>query len=244
MASTSRFFKKLEKRTPNVLPLFVLLNLVLTVLVLLVLFFQGASLFSLSRKPTPTLVQMVNGKSILAESYDWEERTDATITNFVQEILPLLRWKSDKLPKNFEDALENKLVSVPMLNNIKIPRINYVASFALSDGFSKAYLQSLVDLNNQYKQRGVKEVVLQISTLFPPRRVGESPRKWTVDVIAALKLFGSGNELLEIEPYNNRIHLQAVQVPKFVIEPTPAESLVHNIRTNGLMITLIEPLKE
>jgi hypothetical protein len=243
MAPTS-IFKKLEKRTPNVVPVFVLLNLVLTVLVLFLLFFQGASLFSLSRKPTPALVQMVNGRSILAESVDWEQRTDATIHNFIQEILPLLRWQAEKLPKEFAEAGENKLVSVPMLRDIKVPRINYVASFALSDGFGKAYLQSLASLNNEYRQRGVKEVVLQISTLFPPRRVGGSPREWTVDVIAALKLFGEGNELLDIEPYNNRIHLQAVQLPKMVMEPTPAERLVNGIRTAGLVITLIEPLKD
>ncbi|MBE9035199.1 hypothetical protein [aff. Roholtiella sp. LEGE 12411] len=242
MAPTS-IFKKLEKRTPNVVPVFVFINLVLTVLILFVLFFQGASLFSLSRKPTPALVQMVNGKSILAESVDWEQRTDATIHNFIQEILPLLRWQSEKLPKEFTTAEENKLVRVPMLRDIQVPRINYIASFALSDGFGKAYLQSLASLNNEYRQRGVKEVVLQISTLFPPRRVG-SPREWTVDVIAALKLFGEGNELLDIESYNNRIHLQAVLPPKFVIEPTPAERLVNGIRTAGLVITLIEPLKE
>lgn len=238
------FFRKLEKRTPNVLPLFVVLNLGLTGLALLLLFLQGATLYSLSRKPAPALVQMVDGKSIVAEPIDWDARTEATICNFIEEILPLLRWESDKLPKQFAEAGENKLVRVPMLRDISVPRINYIASFALSDGFQKAYLQSIPVLRNEYQQKEVKEVVIQISALSPPRKVKDNPRQWTVDAGATLKYFGDGNELLDIKPYNNRIHLRAVRQPQFVMEPTPAQRLVNGIRAAGLEITLIEPLKD
>ncbi len=72
----------------------------------------------------------------------------------------------------------------------------------------------------------------------------EGPREWTVDASATLKYFGDGNELVDVEAYNNRIHLKAVRQPKFVMEPTPAERLVNGIRSAGLEITLIEPLKE
>lgn len=241
---THTFFRKLEKRTPNILPLFVFLNLGLTGITLFLLVFQGTILFSLSRKPTPALVQMVEGKSILAESVDWDYRTDSSIHSFIQEILPLLKWESNKLPKEFAEAGENKLVRVPFLSNASVPRVNYAASFALSDGFAKAYLTSLPSLHKEHQRKGIKEVVLQISHLAPPQVTKEDPREWTVDAIAKLKYFGDGNELLDIESYNNRIHLKAVRQPKFVMEPTPAERLVNGTRTAGLEITLIEPLKE
>lgn len=238
------FFQKLEKRTPNVLPLFVFLNLGLTGLMLCLLFFQGALLFSMSRKPTPALVQMVGGKSILAESVDWDYRTDESIHKFIEEILPLLRWESDKLPKDFAEAGENKLVRVPFLRGVSVPRINYAASFALSDSLMKAYLQGIPRLRNEHQKQGIEEIVLELSALAPPKVVKENPREWTVDAIATLKYFGDGNELLGMESDNNRIHLKAVRQPKFVMEPTPAERLVNGIRAAGLEITLIEPLKE
>lgn len=238
------FFRKLEKRTPNILPLFVFLNLGLTVVMLLLLFFQGATLYSLAHKPAPALVQMLDGKSVFAEPIDWDLRTDATIIKFVEEILPLLRWESNKLPKQFADAGENKLVRVPMLRDINVPRINYAASFALSEGFQKAYLQSIPSLRDEYETQDIKEVVVQISSIFTPKKLEDNPRQWSVDISATLKYFSDGNELVDMKPYNNRIYLKAVRQPKFIMEPTPAERLVNSIRTAGLEITLIEPLKE
>ncbi len=241
---STTFFRKLERRTPNVLPIIVVINLGLTVLVLLMLFFQGATLFSLAKQPPPALVQMVDGKSIVGQSVEWDLRTEATIHSFIEEILPLLRWESNKLPKEFATAGENKLIKVPLLRDVSVSRINYAASFALSNGFMKAYLQSLPKLYNDHSKQDIKEVVLQISSLAPPQEVKTNPRQWTVDTIATLKYFSEGNELVDIEPYNTRIHLKAVRQPKFVMEATPAERLVNGIRAAGLEITLIEPLKE
>lgn len=238
------FFRKLERQTPNVLPIIVILNLALTGLVLLISFFQGATLFSLARQPEPALVQMVNGKSIVAQSVDWDLRTETVIHNFIEEILPLLRWESNKLPKEFAQASENKLVKVPLLGNINVSRINYAASFALADGFMKAYLQSLPALYKQHDKQNIKEVVLQISSLSTPQEIKNKPRQWTVDALGTLKYFGDGSELIDMAPYNNRIYLKAVRQPKFVMEPTPAVRLVNGIRAAGLEITLIEPLKE
>lgn len=238
------FFRKLERQTPNVLPIIVILNLALTGLVLLISFFQGATLFSLARQPEPALVQMVNGKSIVAQSVDWDLRTETVIHNFIEEILPLLRWESNKLPKEFAQAGENKLVKVPLLGNINVSRINYAASFALADGFMKAYLQSLPALYKQHDQQNIKEVVMQISSLSTPQEIKNKPRQWTVDALGTLKYFGDGSELIDMAPYNNRIYLKAVRQPKFGMEPTPAVRLVNGIRAAGLEITLIEPLKE
>ncbi len=243
MAPTS-FFRKLERQTPNVLPVIVILNLGLTVLVIMLLFFQGATLFSLARQPEPALVQMVNGKSIVAQSVDWDLRTETVIHNFIEEILPLLRWESNKLPKEFAQAGENKLVKVPLLGNINVSRINYAASFALADGFMKAYLQSLPALYKQHDKQNIKEVVMQISSLSTPQEIKNKPRQWTVDALGTLKYFGDGSELIDMAPYNNRIYLKAVRQPKFGMEPTPAVRLVNGIRAAGLEITLIEPLKE
>lgn len=241
---STTFFRKLERRTPNVLPIIVVINLGLTVLVLLMLFFQGATLFSLAKQPPPALVQMVDGKSIIGQAVEWDLRTEATIHSFIEEILPLLRWESNKLPKEFATAGENKLIKVPLLRDVSVSRINYAAGFALSNGFMKAYLQSLPKLYSDHSKQEIKEVVLQISSLAPPQEVKANPRQWTVDTIATLKYFGEGNELVDIEPYNTRIHLKAVRQPKFVMEATPAERLVNGIRAAGLEITLIEPLKE
>lgn len=238
------FFRKLDRKTPNVLPVIVFLNLGLTVLVLLLSFFQGATLFSIAKQPEPALVQMVNGKSIVGQSVDWDLRTETTIHSFIEEILPLLRWESNKLPKEFAEAGENKLVKVPLLKDVLVSRINYAASFALSNGFMKAYLQSLPKLYRDHNKKDIKEVVLQISALSPPQEIRQNPRQWTVDAISTLKYFGDGNELIDMEPYNTRIHLTAVRQPKFVMEPTPAVRLVNGIRAAGLEITLIEPLKE
>jgi len=222
----------------------VFINLGLTVLVLLVSFFQGATLFSLAKQPQPALVQMVNGKSIIGQSVEWDLRTEATIHSFIEEILPLLRWESNKLPKEFAQSGENKLVKVPLLGDVSVSRINYAASFALSDGFMKAYLQSLPKLYSGHSKQDIQEVVLQISSLSSPQVVKMNPRQWTVDAISTLKYFGDGNELVDMEPYNTRIHLKAVRQPKFVMEPTPAVRLVNGIRAAGLEITLIEPLLE
>ena len=190
------FFRKLERQTPNVLPIIVILNLALTGLVLLISFFQGATLFSLAKQPEPALVQMVNGKSIIAQSVEWDVRTETSIHSFIEEILPLLRWESGKLPKEFAQAGENKLVKVPLLGNINVSRINYAASFALSDGFMKAYLQSLPELYKQHDKQNIKEVVLQISSLSTPQEVKTKPRQWTVDALGTLKYFGDGSELI------------------------------------------------
>lgn len=241
---STTFFRKLERRTPNILPVIVFLNLAITVLVLLLVFFQGTTIFSLTKQPQPALVQMVNGKSIVGESVEWDLRTEATIHSFIEEILPLLRWESNKLPKEFAEAGENKLVKVPLLRDISVSRINYAASFALSPGFMKAYLQSLPKLYKEHSERNIKEVVLQITSLAPAQEIKLNPRQWTVDAIATLKYFGDGNELIEMEPYNNRIYITAIRQPKFVMEPTPAVRLVNGIRAAGLEITSIEPLKD
>lgn len=241
---TFKLFQKLEKRPLNLLPGFIFFNLLLTGVAILLLIFQGVVLLSLSTKPPPALVQMVDGRSILSEAVEWDYRTDETIYSFIQEILPLLKWESNKLPKEFLEAGENKTVRVPFLIGINVPRVNYAASFALSDGFMKAYLKGLSSLRSKYRKEGIKEVVSQISGLSRPQIVKENPRQWTVDVAANLKFFGDGNELLDINSDNSRVHLKAVRQPKFVMEPTPAQRLVNGIRAAGLEITLIEPLKE
>ena len=76
--------------TENLLPLFVVISLGLNALCLLAMLILGAVTARLANRPVPTLVQTVNGESILTESMDHLDRTPETIRSFTKDALTMM----------------------------------------------------------------------------------------------------------------------------------------------------------
>jgi hypothetical protein len=126
-----------EVDTTNKVGLFILFTLGISIFNLILLIIQAIGMNSLAHRPLPTMVQLVNGKTIEVTSFEGKNRSPQLIENFT--LRKLFTWQQH-LPLTATDDPRHPQVDpgVPVESTwgkLLIPTTVWGGSFGLADRF-------------------------------------------------------------------------------------------------------------
>ncbi|ACK72274.1 conserved hypothetical protein [Gloeothece citriformis PCC 7424] len=238
--------QRLLKNSPsNVLTLFVLATLGLQGLLFLQTTFNTIWIAKLARKPSPTLVELVDGRSVQVGSEASLYRSPQAIQYFVSQITTMLFSASGTLPGNEAIAANSlkptldkgiELTGNSFRGKRKVTTAAWEASFALSEDFRSTFLPELAEITPVGVFSGMTQTVLVIEHLSEPEPIEQG--KWKLKMIANLYLFSNGDRIGKAIPVNKDIYVQAVYItPQPLGESaTEVQRAVYNARVAGLEI--------
>ena len=235
----------LKSSSGNILTLFVLATLGLQGLIFLQTTFNTLWIAKLSRKAVPTLVELVDGRSIEVGAEASLHRSPQAIQYFVSQIATMLFSSSGMLA---EDSTIPKTNLKPKLdagielkgNNLrgkrKVTTTAWEASFALSEDFRTTFLPELAQIIPPGVFSGTTQTALVINHLSQPEQLEAG--KWKLKMIANLYLFTGGDPIGKAIPVNKDIYVRAVYLTS---QPLPnrltdIQKAVYNARASGLEI--------
>lgn len=249
----SRASKRLLKiPKTEVMPLFVLCTGILQILVLFLLLIEGVWLDRLSRKPPPSLVQLVDGRVVRVTAIENFDRTPATIKHFVGETMALMFNWSGTLPPASDSGQKNVPQpdpGVPIKTDVigsgqeKVTTPSWEASFALSESFRAEFLKKLATLTPRSVFSGGTQVMLVVTHLSEPQQL--KPGEWKVKMVANLLTFEQGDNTGKAIAFNKDVYVHAIDTPPLPL-PEGVSSLhrtAYQIRQAGLEIYAIRDLQ-
>ncbi len=236
----------------EVMPLFVLGTGVLQIGILFLLIFEGVWLSRLSRKPPPSLVQLVDGRAVRVAASGSLDRTPETIKHFVGQTMALMFNWSGTLPPASKPGQKNVPQSDPGVTiqtkeigskGEKVTTPSFEASFAISENFRPEFLQKLATLTPRSIFSGSTQVMLLVTHLSEPQQLG--PGQWKVKMVANLLTFEQGDNTGKAIPFNKDVYVRSIDTPLLPL-PEGVSSLhqtAYQIRQAGLEIYAIRDLQ-
>lgn len=222
----------------DLLPLFVLLTFGLQAFGLLWLFANTAAVFRLATKPTPSLVQLQDGRAIKVTAWSSRERTPLTIRRFVAENLALMLNMSNELPpQSPEEAHTPKRdLGRELGNNKLVTTATWQASFAVSEDYRSELLNLVAQLTPKDLFTGNTKVVLITRYLSDPEEI--APGQWKLKLIGDLLYVSATDKAGYSAPFNKEIFVQVVDPPISALEDSAStlEKTIYSVRQAGLEI--------
>jgi len=223
----------------NLFGMFVFGALALGILNLLLLLGLFATLNRLSQKAPPSLVQTVDGRSIVTNAMESKDRTPIVIRRFTIDTLTMLLSASGKLPPTadkptIQTADAGIAIRLPNKTERRVSTSTWQSSFALSEDFRASALQGISELMVPEAFTGQAQVILVPQTLSEPEKIGEG--QWKVNLIANLVTIAAGNPQGITVPFNKEIFLRAIDTPPPNDVTTPLQRAVYQVRSSGLEI--------
>lgn len=240
----------LKVQKTDVLPMFVMGTMILQVVVVFVLLLEGAWLARLSKKPAPSLVQMIDGQAIQVAPMAHLDRTPETIRRFVSDTMTLMfNWSGTLPPETVEEArLPKKDPGVPVKTakgETKVATATWQASFALSETFRSDFVQKVAEMMPaDVFGDSSTQVLLVVRRVSDPEEVEEG--KWKVDLVSNLIVFNRGDRMGKAIAFNKEIFLMAVDPPAQPLgeNASPLEQVAYRVRQAGLEIYAIRDLQQ
>lgn len=235
----------LKSSSSNVLTLFVLATLGLQGFLFLQTTFNTIWIAKLARRPAPTLVELVDGRSVQVGAEASLYRSPQNIQYFVSQIATMLFSASGTLegsgavPKStLKPTLDPgvELSGNSFRGKRKVTTTAWEASFALSEEFRSAFLPELAQITPAGAFNGTTQTVLVINHLSEPEPIEAG--KWKLKMIANLYTFTAGDRVGKAVPVNKDIYVRAVYVTPQPLPDLASEiqRVVYNARAAGLEI--------
>jgi hypothetical protein len=243
----------------NKIALFILVTLGISVFNLILLLFQGLSLNGIAHRPMPTMVQLVNGKTIEVKAFEGKDRSPQLIKDFtISSLNKLFTWRYFLPVAAGEDPRRPQLdPGVPIESKtakVLIPTSVWGASWALADKFREEFLGgSIAPLMSQLQiLQGKSEVAFVPLDIQDPVAVkgdgGE--RLWKIKIVANLVYRATSDASEKVIPFNKTVYLRAVESPSLTDVDSSANKdrkdlarVIAMARSAGLEIYAIEDYK-
>jgi hypothetical protein len=234
-----------------VFPIFVLVTLVMQFIAIFALLIQSGLWANLSRRPVPTLVQLVDGRAIQVGPSGHLDRSPETIRRFVNETLTLMFSWSGVLPPSNPNEYNNPKPD-PGISTTesgvqgRITTSSWQAGFALAEKFRKPFLETVAKLTPGGvfdEGKGVQSTFI-INYISFPEPVGAG--RWKVKLISNLVLITEQDKLGSPIPFNKEVFIAAVDPPTDPLgdNSSPLQKVVYRIRQAGLEIYSIRDLSQ
>jgi hypothetical protein len=232
-----RLYRSLSSlaETENLLPAFVYASIGFQLLLFFWLGFLGVGVWRISHRPVPSLVQLVDGRSVRVKPASSLERTPQSIRDFVGQISALLfNWSLAESKKG--DKAKEPFVSLSDENELKVTTSTWEGGFALSDDFRQSFLEALAKRIPQSIWSAQAQSVLEVLHLSEPEPL--EPGQWKVTQIANLHLYGGRNATAQIIPFNHEFYVRSIDTPPLPLPEaaTPLQRTVYRIREVNLEI--------
>lgn len=237
-------------KSSDLLPLSVLVGIGLQALVLLLLLGNSLGINMIAHKPAPSLVQLLDGKSIATEPINYNQRTPEVVRQFVKTSLGLMfTWNTKVQVADPANATSTQTVTDQgvQLNGIdgsssRVTTASWQASFALADDFRNQFLLQIGKMTPTEVFSGTAQSVLSLESITDPKPVSDG--QWQVDVVANLIVFDSRYPQGQAIPFNKSIFVSAVEptVAPLSDNTTPIQRAVYTMRQSGLEITEMQDI--
>lgn len=230
----------------DLIPLFILGTLGLEVFNLLTSSGSVIALWSMAHKPAPAMVQLVDGKPIAMQAVDTNQRTPATIREFVKNSLGLMFTWNAKLPTNPDPTAKPGEVlkdpGVAIGNGGRITTASWQAAFALKEDFRNPFLEQVAKLTPSEVFSGGAQSVLSFESLSNPIPVKSG--EWQVNIVANLLVFDSTHPQGIAIPFNKSVVVTAVEPTTDPLpdNSSPIQKAVYRIQGGGLQVREIRDL--
>lgn len=240
--------KKSLLKSSDILPLFVLGTLGLHLLVLLLLFGNFLGLRSLSRKPTPSMVQLLDGRAIAMTPVDHLARTPEQLRRFTKDSLALMFTWSSKIqaPANTGDSASEStaMISDPgvQVKHGKVTTAAWQSSFAFKEDFRTQLLDEVATMTPGSVFGNGAQSVLSFESISDPKATANG--KWQIDVVSNLLLFDDAHPQGLAIPFNKTMFLSAVEPTTDPLPEasTPIQRALYRVKQAGLEITQMQDL--
>jgi hypothetical protein len=239
----------LKEKKNRVFPVFVLVTLLVQGGILLTTMFELILTHRLASRPTPNLVQLIDGRAVKVAPQAYLAREPETIRRFVNETMTLMfSWSGTLPPATVEEAKSPQPdpgieVQTKDKKSAKVATATWEASFALSEEFRKPFVLKLAELtpNTIFQGQG-SQGLLVIRRISDPQVV--EPGTWKVALIANLILFNRQDQVGNAISFNKEIFVRSVEPPALPLEEQSSglEQIVYRIRQSGLEIYAIRDL--
>lgn len=242
----------------NKIGLFILVTLGISVFNLILLLVQAMGINGIAHRPMPTMVQLVNGKTIEVKAYEGKDRSPQLIKDFtVGSLNKLFTWRQ-YLPVAAGDDPRRPQADpgVPVeskTGKILIPTSVWGGSWMLADKFREEFLgNSIAPLMAQLQiLQGKSEVAFIPLDIQDPVEVkgNGDERLWKIQIVANLvyraTLDATATE--KVVPFNKTVYLRAVVPPSLTDVDSAASKdrkdlsrVIAMARSAGLEIYAIE----
>lgn len=241
--------KSFTDKKGNFLSLFVVITAVLQLLIFAQQAFTLIWVSRLAKKPAPSLVQMLDGKTVEVSAVSSKVRTPETIKKFTSDIMTLLFSARGVISRedNPSETQVDKGVELSGLpiegRNKRIATPAYEASFALSEDFRGEFLTNLAEITPPLVFNGKTRTMLIIRHLSDPKpalndRGEQVEGEYVVKMIADMLMFTNTDTVGKTIPVNKEIYLRSVYQHSLPLpnDATQLEKEIYRIRTAGLEI--------
>jgi hypothetical protein len=220
----------------DLMGLFVVVSIGLHIATSLVLGLLSFSLFKVSTKPAPTLVQLGTGDSISVAPLGSKERTPDVIKKFTSDSLSLLMTWTGTVDQGGQTVPDKgvEIQSPTSSRRAKITTPAYQGGFTLSEDFRKEFLLTIGSLTPSTVFSGRTQVVFVPLSISQPIKIEEG--KWRIDVVANLNVISQNDLLGTTIPFNKEIFVQAVEAPQYKATAEGIVAVVQRVRSSGLQI--------
>ncbi|MEX0271576.1 hypothetical protein AB3R30_20860 [Leptolyngbyaceae cyanobacterium UHCC 1019] len=241
--------KKRRFDSSDILPMFALGTLGLQILILFLTLAIATGTWAVARKPSPSMVQLDNGRSIAMEPVDHFSRTPVTVHQFVKNGLGMLfTWNAKLTSKNGAGATgqaSRGSLSDPgvQVGRGRITTGTWQASFMVAEDFRNPFLQEVAKMTPNGVFSNAAQSVLSFESVSDPKPV--KPGIWQVDVVANLLIFDGANPQGRVIPFNKSVFVQAVEPTSDPLpeNSTPIQQAVYQAQQSGLRITEMRDLE-
>ncbi|MBW4489674.1 MAG: hypothetical protein KME12_17970 [Trichocoleus desertorum ATA4-8-CV12] len=232
----------------DILPLFALGTLGIQGLVLLLGIINTVRVTHLAHKPTPAMVQMVDGRSVSMEPVDHLQRTPETVHRFVKDSLALMfTWNTKVATVPADPATTGRLIS-PTTRQMSDPGVSlgsgggkvttssWQASFAFQEDFRSKFLAAVATLTPSEVFTGSAQSVLSFESVSQPKPLDDDT--WQVDVVANLLIFDGTHPQGLTVPFNKSVFVAAIEPTSDPLpdHSTPIQQAVYRLKQSGLQI--------
>jgi hypothetical protein len=174
----------------------------------------------------PSLIQLIDGRSITANPQENQERYQQTIRHFVGETMTLMLTWSQQQPPNMVWDISSQLVT---------------------DEFQPKLQTKINNLNSEKRIASsyqATEQILAIQRISQPEQIAEG--KWKVEMMANILVFHNSDRLGESITVNQQIFVQATDesVTSLPQSPTPLHVAAYRLGAARLQIYKVCDLKD
>jgi hypothetical protein len=234
---------RLKIDSSDVLPLAFLGLSVASVCSAIAILWLAVSFSKLVNKPSPTLVQQVDGKAFIVRPEEHNYREPELIRKTVTDwAVMTFSWGtvSDAKPSKQKSSADS---GVDVGGRKKVPRSTWEASFLLTPDFRDAFLDKLAkDVIPAGVFDGKVSQVFVPQSVSPPQAAGMG--RWKVDMVATRILFDGVNPSGHAIPINRTFYVRASDPPTTPLKENANEyqRVVYQMLAAGLQIEEIRPL--
>jgi hypothetical protein len=203
------------------------------ILLLLAFLYNTVTISKIANEKTPTLVQLVDGKSVIAEPYTYDYRDPKVLQNSAQQ------WVA--LTYSWGFPRESELMRLPGTNSGSVPMTSGVASHLLMPDSRDEFMNGFAaEIFSQAKDGNYASNYRPIQMLAPEK----IDKGWKVEIIGERHITTPENPVGLLRPVHLEIYLIASEpsTQPVVGDATPLEKEVYALLQNGVRIEKVVSL--